>query len=138
VADVVVSESEAPDVGTAELSAHAAAVAEGASAVQAGQAAEAAEEAKAAAEVALSAAQANVEAGLAVEQATASAEASAQQATVSAEMVMEALSAQGAAIAALAEELKASRKQPAPPASKGRGRSPDREPGSSGPRLVRR
>lgn len=137
MAEVVVSESEAPDTGTAELSAHAAAVAEGATAVQAELAAEAAGEAKAAAEVALGAAAANMEAGLAVEQATVTAEGAAQQATVSAEMVHEALQAQTAAITALTEQMAADRKAAAPP--EGKRRAPrDREPGSGGPRLMRR
>ena len=111
MADVVVSEGGEADTGTpaAAAAAHEAAVAEGASGVQAEQAQAAAAEASAAAEVALAAAEANIEAGAAVEGAVATANESAAQATVSAEMVHEALSAQTAAITALAEELKRGR-----------------------------
>lgn len=126
---VIVGDDDAEGAGTAEESAHQAAVAEGATAVQAELAAEAAEEAKAAAEVALGAAQANIDSGMAVEGATASAEAAAAQATVSAEMVHDALAAQTAAINTLAEELKASRKASAPPGDGKSGTTPsDRAP----------
>jgi hypothetical protein len=113
MADVLV-EGDQEAVTPAEQSAHEAAVAEGATAVQAESAAEAAEEAKLAAEVALDAARVNVESGATVAEATAQAQGAAESATVSAEMVMDALAAQGAAIAALTEEFKNSRKTAAP------------------------
>jgi hypothetical protein len=126
------------DVTTAEAAAHEAAVAEGATAVQAAQAGEAAEEAKAAAELALEAAKVNVESGAAVEAGVQAAQAAAGEATVSAQMVHEALGAQTAAITALTEELRASRKQQAAPAEPRKSPPPDRAPGKSGPRWVRR
>lgn len=127
---VIVGDDDGDEAPTVVESAHEAAVAEGASAVQAEAAETAADEAKAAAEVALQAAQVNVETATGVAEATASAEASAAQATVSAEMVMDALNAQGAAIASLAEELKASRKQ-AVPAEKASRPAPDQAPAKS-------
>jgi len=74
--------------------------------------AESAAEAQAAAEIALAAAEANIQSGAAVEGAVASANESAAVASVSAEMVHEALTAQTAAINALAAELKAGRQKP--------------------------
>jgi hypothetical protein len=139
VAEVTVDAGGDGASTTAELSAHEAAVAEGATAVNAALAVEAAGEAKDAAELALAAAQANVETGLAVADGVQSAQASADVATVSAQMVHEALTAQTAAISALTEELKASRKSARPAPDGGGGRpEPDHEPESRGPRLVRR
>src|SRR5487761_766525 len=105
--EIIIEGDDEAVVTPAEQSAHEAAVAEGATAVHGEIAAQAAEEAKEAASIALDAA---------------------QQATVSAEMVHDALAAQTAAITALTEELRNSRKQ-APqegPAKKPPG---DRPPG---------
>ena len=101
------------------------------------QAAEAAGEAKAAAEVALSAAAANMETALEVAEATQVAQGSAEQATQMAQMVADALAAQTGAINALAEELRASRKSQAPAEPRSRP-APDHEPGGGGPQLRRR
>ena len=118
--DAVVVEGDAAEqaVTPATESAHAAAVAEGMTAVQADQAAESAEKAEAAAAVALEAAAANAAVAEAVIEAEAKAETSAEAAEVTAEMLMEALQAQTASIAALTEELHASRKAAQPPAEK--------------------
>ena len=121
-----------------EASAHEAAVAEGATAVIAANAQESAAEASAAAEVALAAAEANIASSDTVVQAAEQATQSAAQAGVNAEMVHEALLAQTRAIAELTAELQASRKAQAPPAEKPQRAAPDREPGSSGKRWVRR
>jgi hypothetical protein len=136
----VTIESESVESGTpAEVSAHEAAVAEGASDVHAALAEESAAEAREAAEIALSAAQANIESGQAVAEATESAQAAAGEATISAKMVMEALDAQSAAISALAEQFAAERKsQNAPPPGEGKRAPSDRQPGGKGPRWVRR
>jgi hypothetical protein len=137
LADVVVSEADAGEAGdsTAALSAHEAAVAEGATAVQAELAGEAAEEAVAAAEVALAAAEANIEAGMAVEAGVSSAAESAAVATVSADMVHEALQAQTAAIQALADELRRSREaEPKPRASHS---EPEQAPARKAPWYYR-
>ena len=132
MADTVVipGDDDAGGPSTPEQSAHEAAVAEGATAVHTENAQEAAAEAQAAAAVALAAAEANIESGAAVEQAAEQAGSSAAVASVSAEMVHEALTAQTAAINALAEELKAARtagpkedKPPKPAAD----RAPDRK-----------
>jgi hypothetical protein len=136
MADVVISEGDSSDLGTAEGSAHAAAVAEGATAVQAEQAQQAAEEAKAAAEMALSAAQANIESGLEVQAASAAAQDSAHVSAALADEIRGALQAQSAAIAALTEQFDKHRKALAP--DKPSRSKPDREPGSGGQRLVRR
>jgi len=128
VTEVAVEVPPAPGGGMAVESAHAAAVAEGGAAVLAESAGESAGEAKAAAEVALSAAAANMEAGLAVAEATEVAQSSAQQATQMAQMIQDALTAQTGAINALAEELRASRKQAAPASPPSR-TQPDRPPG---------
>jgi hypothetical protein len=137
--DVTVETDDDAGAGTAEQSAHEAAVAEGATAVQAAIAAESAQEAKEAAELALAAAAANVEAGSAVEAGVESAQAAAGEATVSAQMVHEALSAQTSAITALTEELRNSRKQQAAPSPETRkSPPPDRAPGKSGPKWSRR
>ncbi len=125
---VVEGDEAAAPAGTAEASAHTAAVAEGMTAVQAADAAESAAEAQAAAEVALLAAEENAKTAEAVIEATAVAEANAAGAAVSAEMVMDALKAQTSAIELLAEELRASRKAAAPVEKPSRP-SPDREPG---------
>jgi hypothetical protein len=116
----------------AASAAHDAAVAEGAAGVQAEGAAVSAAEASAAAEIALEAAQANMATAEQVIAATETAEGSAQAAQVSAEMVMDALNAQSAAISALAEEFKASRKSDVSRETTSRQPPPDREPGSSG------
>ena len=139
MADTVIvgDEGGAAAPSSAEQSAHEAAVAEGATAVQAMSAAESAAEAKAAAEVALAAAEANIAGGAVVEEAAAEAAQSAAQAGVSLEMLHEALQAQGAAIEALTAEMHASRKQSAGP-EKSRPAPPDQEPGSGGPKWVRR
>ena len=122
---------------SAELSAHEAAVAEGATAVQAASAAESADEAKAAAEIALQAAQANAASSAVAEEAAAAASQSAAQAGVSLEMIHEALTAQGSAIEALTAELKASRRQETKPDKPQSTPAPDREP-ASGTRWRRR
>lgn len=126
--EIIIEGDDEAVVTPAEQSAHEAAVAEGATAVHGEIAAQAAEEAKEAASIALDAAKANMDAALPVAAATEQAQAAAQQATVSAEMVHDALAAQTAAITALTEELRNSRKQ-APqegPAKKPPG---DRPPG---------
>lgn len=133
---VVGSDADASGTSTAEQAAHEAAVAEGATAVHTEDAQEAAAEAKAAAEVALAAAEANITSGAAVEQAAQQADSSAAVASVSAEMVHEALTAQTAAINALAEEMKASR-QAAPKESKGSAPPGDKAPESKIPFYYR-
>ena len=123
-------------VAPEDESAHQAAVYEGASAAQAELAGQAAGEAREAAQAALEAARANIEAqGSAGAAAEVASEAAASTA-VTAEMIHDALLAQGTAISALVEELKASRQQVTAPAPKKR--KADREPRSSGTRLVRR
>ena len=124
MADVVVSEGGDTEGGGVAESAHEAAVAEGASAVLAETAVTASAEAQAAAEIALEAADANISSGQLVEQAVATANESAAVASVSADMVHEALTAQTSAIAALTEELRASRK------SAGNGQAPKAAPPS--------
>lgn len=138
MAETVVVGDEPDSANPAEASAHEAAVAEGATAVIAANAQEAAAEASAAAEVALAAADANISSADTVVQAAEQATQSAAQAGVNAEMVHEALLAQTRAIAELTAELQASRKAQAPPQDKPRRAAPDREPGSSGKRWVRR
>jgi hypothetical protein len=140
VPDIVVAGDEAQaEPTTAELSAHSAAVAEGATAVQAADAAESAAEAQAAAEVALMAAEENAKTAEAVIEATAQAETSAAGAAISAEMVMDALKAQTAIIAEIREEMKASRKEAAGPAEKPSHPAPDHEPGGgNSPKWTRR
>lgn len=135
LADAVIVGDEEQDPSSAELSAHEAAVAEGATAVQAEQAAESAAEAKAAAEIALQAAEENAKTAESVVEATVAAQQSAAGAGVSAEMVMEALRAQTSAIETLAAELKESRKQAVPAEPKKP--APDRPPSRSGPRWRR-
>ena len=87
-------------------------MAEGASAVNSSNAADAAAEAKDAAALALSVAQSNIETSATITESKDAAEGAAAQASVSAQMVHEALSAQTAAIAALAEQLKERKQAP--------------------------
>lgn len=129
----VIEAAVEPD--STEIAAHDTAVAEGAVAVMAQDTQEAASQAKGAAEAALSAAASNIESGEEAVEASVVAQGAAATAQISAEMVHEALLAQTAAIAALVTEIQESRKPVPQKPSRSRR---DREPGSSGPRLVRR
>jgi fused signal recognition particle receptor len=130
MAETVVIPGESEEAPTtAEVSAHEAAVAEGATAVQAELAAEAADEAKVAAEVALAAAQENAETVEGTIEATVAAQGAAEMSQAFAEEIRDAMKAQGQAITALTEELAASRRAAAAPADRSsRKRSADGEP----------
>ena len=135
MSDVVVTVEDPEGAPTAEEAAVAAAAMEGATAVHAEQAAEAAQEAKDAAGQAQSAALANLESSAEAVEAGESAQAAARDAAITAEMLHEALKAQSAAINALVEELRSTRKQSVP--SETKSKKPDREPSPGGTRLVR-
>lgn len=132
--ETVITTDDDGDVLPAAESAHVAAVAEGAAAVQSEHAAESAGKAEMAAEAAIQAAQANVAAGAEAVAAAASAGESASAAAVSAEMMHQAITAQTAAISALVEELRTSRKSGPRPDGDAPKVKPDKTPGQSSDR----
>ena len=103
------------DPAETEESAHAAAVAEGAAIVHEENAEDAAAEAAAAAAVATEAAAANLETAAGTADAAFVAESSAADAGAARDAVLEALTAQTAALSSLTEELRMSREQAATP-----------------------
>jgi F0F1-type ATP synthase epsilon subunit len=115
MADVTLTQPEEVVTPT-EVSAHEAAVAEGATQVHQDRARDAAEKAEEAADLALSAAKHNIENAAEVADASEKAQGAAASASISAETVMEALHAQTSAIAALAERLDKPTQQAGPPA----------------------
>ena len=127
MADVVITDTEDEGEGLDDQAAHEAAVAQGAAQVHEEQAQQHATEADAAAEQAAAAAQATEQIAAASAEQTQQAEDAATAAILANEGIQQALAAQAAAIAALTEEIRASR-TPAAPVEQEVAKAPDTEP----------